>query len=110
MSQRKSGSQGRRSAKDLMSTHRTTGEPVLPAAESQQLVAMTPLLAPDFVVQNEFWLQGGIPDAEHSSEKSLFLTRLKPLTRCEPCSMAPVPICCWWIKWMVRTFLSLSST
>ena len=69
MSQRKSGSQGRRSAKDLMSTHRTTGEPVLPTAESQQLVAMTPLLAPDFVVQNEFWLQGGIPDAEHSSVK-----------------------------------------
>ena len=57
MSQR---SKGRGSAKDHMAAHRTTGEPVLPTVESQQLVSMTPLQPPDFVLQNEFWLHGGI--------------------------------------------------
>ena len=66
MSQR---SKGRGSAKDHMAAHRTTREPVLPAAESQQLVSMTPLQPPDFVLQNEFWLHGGIPDVDNSSVK-----------------------------------------
>ena len=49
-----SGSKGRRSARDQMASHSTTGEPVLPTAESHQLIAMTPLMAPDFVIQNEY--------------------------------------------------------
>ena len=74
MSQR---SKGRGSAKDHMAAHRTTGEPVLHTAESQQLVSMTPLQPPDFVMQNEFWLHGGIPDVDNSSVKFSALDEAK---------------------------------
>ena len=52
-----------------MAAHRTTGEPVLPSAESAQLISMTPLQPPDFVIQNDFWVHGGIPDIDHCSVK-----------------------------------------
>ena len=78
MSQR---SKGRGSAKDHMAAHRTTGEPVLPAAESQQLVSMTPLQLPDFVLQNEFWLHGGIPDVDNSSVKFSVLDDVNSVER-----------------------------
>ena len=52
-----------------MAAHRTTGEPVLPSAESAQLISMTPLQPPDFVIQNDFWVHGGVPDIDHCSVK-----------------------------------------
>ena len=58
------GSKGRRSARDQMASHCTTGELVLPTAESHQLIAMTPLMAPDFVIQNEYWVHGGVQDVD----------------------------------------------
>ena len=78
MSQR---SKGRGSAKDHMATHRTTGEPVLPAAESQLLVSMTPLQPPDFVLQNEIWLHGGIPDVDNSSFQFSVLDEVNTVER-----------------------------
>ena len=108
MSQR---SKGRGSAKDHMAAHRTTGEPVLPAAESQQLVSMTPLQPPDFVLQNEFWLHGGIPDVDNSSVKFSVLDEVKSLLNvCVRFFTAPAQICCWWVRWMVKTCRSFWNT
>ena len=70
---RSSGPEGRRSAKDQMAAHRPAEEPVLLAAESQQLVAMTPLMVPDFVIQNKFWLHRGIPDIDNCLVKFFVL-------------------------------------
>ena len=72
-----SGSKGRRSARDQMASHSTTGEPVLPTAESHQLIAMTPLMAPDFVIQNEYWVHGGVQDVDNISVRFSVLDELE---------------------------------
>ena len=72
-----SGSKGCRSARDQMASHSTTGEPVLPTAESHQLIAMTPLMAPDFVIQNEYWVHGAVQDVDNISVKFSVLDELE---------------------------------
>ena len=83
-----SGSKGRRSARDQMASLSTTREPVLPTAESHQLIAMTPLMAPNFVIQNEYWVHGGVQDVDNISVKFPVLDELESVDQARADALA----------------------
>ena len=62
-------SSSRRSAKEVRSTHQTTGKPVWTSNELQQIVPLSPLSQSDFILQDEFWVSFGILDMETISSK-----------------------------------------
>ena len=57
-------SSSRRSAKEVRATHQITGKPVWTTNDSEQIVSLSPLRQPDFVMWDEFWISSGVLDIE----------------------------------------------
>ena len=62
-------SSGRRSAKDLCTTHQTTGKPVWTSFDSSQIVSLSPILSPNFILQDKFYVTEGVQDFDTISTR-----------------------------------------
>ena len=63
------GSSGRRSAKDVRGTHQTLGKPVWTSSDSSRIISLSPISAPDFIFQDEFYVTGGVQDFDSISTR-----------------------------------------
>ena len=64
-----SSSSSRRSAKEVHTAHQTTGKPVWTSSDSEQIVSLSPLSQPDFILQDEYCISSGILDVDTISSK-----------------------------------------
>ena len=64
-----SSSSSRRSAKEVRTAHQTTGKPVWTSSDSEQIVSLSPLSQPDFILQDEYRISSGILHVDTISSK-----------------------------------------
>ena len=66
-------SSSRRNAKEVRTAHQTTGKPIWTSSDSKQIVSLSPLSQPDFILQDEYLISSGILDVDTISSKFLIL-------------------------------------
>ena len=53
----------------MSETHQTLGKPVWTSSDSSHIISLSPISAPDFILQDEFYVTGGVQDFDSISTR-----------------------------------------
>ena len=57
------------SGQEVRATHQTTGKPVWTTSDCSQIISLSPISSPDYILQDDFYIIGGVQDFDSISAR-----------------------------------------